>query len=196
MDNLRTMQRRMLALSIMAAAFAGSAWAHGDKDKFRTMDSNGDGMISAAEHAAGARMMFEQMDADHDGSVSAAEMDAGHARMKDRDDDMYGMKAGEKAKADKAMAGHDMSGHDMSGHDMSGHGMGHDTMMMSSADKIAKMDSNGDGMLSASEHEAGAAAMFKDMDSNGDGSVSRQEFDAGHRMMMKERQPAASRPGT
>ena len=191
MDNLRTMKRRVLALSLMAAAFAGSAWAHGDKDKFRTMDSNGDGMISAAEHAAGAQKMFEQMDADHDGSVSAAEMDAGHAKMKDRDDDMHGMKAGEKAKADKAMAGHDMSGHDMSGH-----GMGHDRMMMSSADKIAKMDGNGDGALSAAEHEAGAAAMFKDMDSNGDGSLSRQEFDAGHRMMMKDRQPAASRPGT
>ena len=190
MDNLRTMQRRVLALSLMAAAFAGSAWAHGDKDKFRTMDSNGDGMISAAEHAAGAQKMFEQMDADHDGSVTAAEMDAGHAKMKDRDDDMHGMKAGEKAKADKAMAGHDMSGHDMSWH-----GMGHDRMMMSSADKIAKMDSNGDGMLSAAEHDAGAAAMFKDMDSNGDGSLSRQEFDAGHKMMMKDRKPA-SRPGT
>jgi len=183
MDNLRTMQRRVLALSVMAVAFAGSAWAHGDKDKFRTMDSNGDGMISAAEHAAGARMMFEQMDADHNGNVSAAEMDAGHAKMKDRDDDMHGMKTGEKAKADKAMAGHDMSGH----------GMDHDRMMMSSADKIAKMDSNGDGMLSASEHEAGAAAMFKDMDSNGDGSLSRQEFDAGHRMMMKDRKPDAAK---
>ena len=183
MDNLRTMQRRVLALSIMAAAFAGGAWAHSDKDKFRTMDSNGDGMISAAEHAAGARMMFGQMDADHDGSVSAAEMDAGHAKMKERDDDMHGMKAGEKAKTDKAMAGHDMSGH----------GMDHDRMMMSSADKIAKMDSNGDGMLSASEHEAGAAAMFKDMDSNGDGSLSRQEFDAGHRMMMKDRKADAAK---
>jgi Ca2+-binding EF-hand superfamily protein len=188
MDNIRTMQRRVAALTIMAAAFAGSAWAHNEKDKFRTMDSNGDGMISAAEHAAGVQKMFEQMDADHDGNVTAAEMDAGHAKMMDRDDDMHGMKAGEKAKTDKAMAGHDMSGHGMSGH-----GMGHDGMMMSSADKIAKMDSNGDGMLSAAEHDAGAAAMFKDMDSNGDGSLSRQEFDAGHKMMMKEGKPGAAR---
>jgi len=182
----RTMQRRVLALTIMAVALAGTAWASNDKDKFRTMDSNGDGMVSAAEHAAGVQAMFGQMDANGDGSVTAAEMDAGHAKMKDRADDMHGMKAGEKAKADKAMAGHDMSGHDM----------GHDKMM-SSADKIAKMDSNGDGMLSASEHEAGAAAMFKDMDGNGDGNLSRQEFDAGHRMMMKERRPAStSQPGT
>ena len=90
-----------------------------------------------------------------------------------------------------AWAGQDLGG------PVRGHDMGHDRMMMSSAYKIAKMDSNGDGMLSASEHEAGADAMFKDMDSNGDGNLSRKEFEAGHKMMMKEPPPAAaSRPGT
>ena len=170
-----TMQRRLLALSIMGAlALASAAWAH--DDKFKTMDSNGDGKITAAEHAAGAKAMFDRMDANHDGNVTAAEMDAGHAMMKDRDDDMHGMKAGEKAKAGKAMD-----------HDM-------DDMDMSSADKIAKMDTNGDGMLSATEHEAGAAAMFKDMDSNGDGNLSRSEMKAGHRMMKKPMEEKAATP--
>lgn len=162
-----TIRRGGLALAVVGGlALAAGAWAH--DDKFKTMDSNGDGKVSAAEHAAGAKAMFEKMDANHDGSVTAAEMDAGHAMMKDRDDDMHGMKAGEKAKAGKDMD-HDMD-----------HGM-----EMSSADKIAKMDSNGDGMLSAAEHEAGAAAMFKEMDGNGDGSLSRSEMNAGHRMMKK-----------
>lgn len=165
----RSGQRRVLALAIMIAAFAGTALANKPDDKFRTMDGNGDGMVSATEHATGARAMFEKMDANGDGNVTTAEMDAGHAKMKDRDDAMHGMKAGEKAKADKAMD----------------HGM-----KMSSAEKIAEMDSNGDGMLSASEHETGAAAKFREMDANGDGNLSREEMKAGHKAMKHE--PAAA----
>jgi Ca2+-binding EF-hand superfamily protein len=61
--------------------FAAPAHAHGGVDEeFKKMDANGDGKISADEHAAGAKMMFEKMDADHDGKVTVAEMDAAHAR--------------------------------------------------------------------------------------------------------------------
>lgn len=42
----------------------------------RQLDRNGDGRVSRAEHADGARQMFDAMDADHDGKVTAAEMDA------------------------------------------------------------------------------------------------------------------------
>jgi hypothetical protein len=47
-------------------------------DKIKTIDVNGDGAISAAEHEAGSRAMFTKMDADHDGKLSAAELQAGH----------------------------------------------------------------------------------------------------------------------
>ncbi len=172
-----TMQRRTLTLSMMGALALGSvAWA--SNDKFKTMDSNGDGMITAAEHAAGAKAMFEEMDANKDGNVTAAEMDAGHGMMRDHADDMHGMKAGEKARSEMAMPGKGMSEK----------GMHHD-MAMSSAEKIATMDTNGDGMLSAAEHDAGAAAMFRKMDTDGNGSLSRKEMDAGHADMMKK-QPA------
>jgi hypothetical protein len=43
------------------------------------MDTNGDGKISRAEHAAGAKQMFAQCDANRDGIVTAAEMDAATA---------------------------------------------------------------------------------------------------------------------
>lgn len=56
----------------------------------------------------------------------------------------------------------------------------------SSADKIKKMDTNGDGQISAAEHEAGARKMFMMMDSNKDGSVTAAEMDASHKMMMKD----------
>ncbi|MEO5596582.1 MAG: hypothetical protein ABIQ97_05495 [Lysobacteraceae bacterium] len=48
------------------------------------MDSNHDGMISAAEHAAYGKMMFDKMDSNHDGMVSKDEMMAAHKMMHDK----------------------------------------------------------------------------------------------------------------
>ena len=42
------------------------------------------------------------------------------------------------------------------------------------------MDSNGDGKISADEHEAGAKMMFDKMDANKDGKVTAAEMDAAH----------------
>jgi uncharacterized low-complexity protein len=42
------------------------------------MDADHDGMVSAAEHAAGAQAMFAAADANKDGMVDAAEMKAAH----------------------------------------------------------------------------------------------------------------------
>ena len=53
---------------------------------------------------------------------------------------------------------------------------------MSSSDKIKKMDTNGDGQLSAAEHETGARAMFAAMDTNKDGNVTAAEMDANHKI--------------
>lgn len=49
-------------------------------DKIRVVDTNGDGALSATEHALGSRGMFEAMDADGDGRLTAGEMRAGHDR--------------------------------------------------------------------------------------------------------------------
>jgi len=51
-------------------------------DHLRAMDTNHDGRITAAEHAAAAQAMFARMDADHDGYLSKAEVEAGHAMMR------------------------------------------------------------------------------------------------------------------
>ena len=139
---------RVLALSILGAlALSAAAWGHND-DKMK-MDSNGDGMISAAEHAAGAQAMFARMDTDHDGNVSAAEMDAGH-RM-----------AGDESMHGKAMSSADR----IAKMDSNGDGM------LSAAEHAAgaqamfrKMDGNGDGNVSGDEMQAGHAAMKADMD--------------------------------
>jgi Ca2+-binding EF-hand superfamily protein len=131
-------------LVVPASALAGD-----DKPapQFKMMDTNGDGKISADEHAAGAKKMFEMMDADKDGKVTADEMTAAHAKI-------TGKKSGPTE--------------------------------MSAADKIKVMDTNGDGVLSADEHAAGAKMMFDSMDADKDGFLTPAEMAAGHSKMMKK----------
>ena len=50
-------------------------------EKIKTIDTDGDGILTAAEHEAGSRTMFDAMDSDKDGSLSEAESAAGHARL-------------------------------------------------------------------------------------------------------------------
>ena len=50
-------------------------------EKIAVIDTDHDGIVTAEEHATGARAMFERMDSNHDGKVTAAEMDAAHEAM-------------------------------------------------------------------------------------------------------------------
>ena len=52
-------------------------------DMIKMHDTNKDGQLSAAEHAAGCQMMFDKMDTNHDGSLSLAECKDGAKMMKD-----------------------------------------------------------------------------------------------------------------
>ncbi len=124
---------------LLPQAQAGDAMA-------KKMDTDGDGKVSAAEHAAATKAMFARMDADKDGSVTAAEMDASHAAMK---------KDGQATDSP-----------------------------MSSVDKIKTIDTDGDGRISAAEHEAGSKLMFAKMDSDMDGAVTAAEMEAGHKAAM------------
>ena len=51
------------------------------EEMIKMCDQNGDGQVSAAEHAANADAMFTKMDTDGDGFLSASEFSAGHASM-------------------------------------------------------------------------------------------------------------------
>jgi len=50
-------------------------------DKIKVIDSDGDGALTADEHAKGSAAMFAKMDANKDGFLSKEEMAAGHAAM-------------------------------------------------------------------------------------------------------------------
>ena len=77
------MNKKLLTLAMLGGvAFASTAFAGDDRhDKFKSMDTNNDGQVSSAEHAAGVSKMFTSMDADRDGFVTTTEMDAYHMGM-------------------------------------------------------------------------------------------------------------------
>ena len=60
---------------------------------------------------------------------------------------------------------------------------------MSSAEKIKTIDTDGDGAITAAEHEQGSRSMFTKMDANGDGNLSAEEMQAGHHQKPMTEQP-------
>ena len=50
-------------------------------DKIKAVDSDGDGVLTAEEHAKASTSIFAKMDTDKDGFLSKQEMAAGHAAM-------------------------------------------------------------------------------------------------------------------
>ncbi|MFN3432728.1 MAG: hypothetical protein ACK46X_22625, partial [Candidatus Sericytochromatia bacterium] len=106
------------------------------------VDTNGDGLISKAEHRAMVEARFARMDADRDGSVEAGEGRTGWGKR--------GEGRGGKA---KAMRG--------------GRGGG---MMMADTDK--------DGAISKAEFDAMSAQRFARLDTNKDGKIDATEMQA------------------
>jgi Ca2+-binding EF-hand superfamily protein len=75
--------RTLIAVALLAAAstaFAAATDGSAPPHPGRTLDQNGDGMISRDEAAAHPRLAqsFDQLDANHDGVLSREELRAGH----------------------------------------------------------------------------------------------------------------------
>ncbi|HWA28399.1 MAG TPA: hypothetical protein VG734_22305 [Lacunisphaera sp.] len=136
-----------LALACGLALLAlPAAKANEGADKFKMMDSDGDGRITRAEHAAGAHTMFGKMDANNDGIVTAEEMDASHHEQKSSK-----LKFWEKKDKDMKSSAEKISVIDTN-HDgqltRAEHEAGSEAM-------FTRMDTNNDGVLSKDECEAG-----------------------------------------
>lgn len=108
---------------------------------------------------------FARMDADADQVVTPAEHEAGARAMfetMDADDD------GTVTAAEMDAAGDELDA----------------DARMTAEEKIAIVDGNDDGVLSAEEHAAGADAMFVRMDTDHDGRLSATELQVGHETML------------
>ena len=171
---MQSLASKLIPVAI-ASILCGVAVAGGGKDdKMSMMDKDGDGKVTAIEHADGAKAMFTKIDGDKDGQVTAAEMDAAHA--KGGHDKDHAAARTDASPTEEKMA--DKKAYDQAG---SGKAM---PKKMSSAQKIAAMDTNNDGKLSAAEHAAGAKQMFGKMDADRDGSLTAQEMREGHKAEM------------
>lgn len=169
---MKSLASKLIPVTI-ASILCGVAVAGGGKDdKVSMMDKDGDGKVTAAEYATGTKTMFTKMDGDKDGQVTAAEMDAAHA-MKSKDHATARTEGGPTEEKMQDKKAYDQTG--------TGKSM---PKMMSSAQKIAVMDTNNDGKLSAAEHSAGSKQMFSKMDSNSDGALTAQEVREGHKAEM------------
>lgn len=120
------------------------------------------------EHTS-ASSELKMMDTDKDGRLSAAEHAMGAQKMFQKmDADRDG-----RVTADEMDARHkDMPSSHSS------------KPMKSSAEKIKMIDADGDGAISAEEHEKGSQKMFGKMDKDQDGKLSQAEIQAGHDRMM------------
>jgi hypothetical protein len=78
-DEMSAAQPAVTGRSAQAAAMSSA-------DKIRVIDTNGDGVLSAAEHADGSKAMFAKMDRNKDQRLSRAEYTAGHKQLMARRD--------------------------------------------------------------------------------------------------------------
>jgi Ca2+-binding EF-hand superfamily protein len=123
---------------------ARGARAHEDMEaKFKAMDTDGDGKISADEHAAHAREMFKKMDTNGDGKVTTAEMDSAHEKMMG------------KGKPEKMSSSEKIKMMDTNGDGV----LTEQEFEAGAKTMFDKMDTNGDGYLSKDEVKAGMQKM-------------------------------------
>jgi Ca2+-binding EF-hand superfamily protein len=125
----------------------------------------------AAGTGSGADNHFQMMDTNGDGKLAPEEHTGGARKMFQT---MDANKDGKVTATEMDLAHDQMAGK----RGAKSH--------MSAADKIKKLDSDGDGILTAEEHDAGAKTMFERMDTDRDGMVSKAELAAGHTKMMNK----------
>jgi len=70
------------AVVAMAMPLTGMAGEKKSNHYMKMVDTNGDGQVSAQEHAAAAAKRFAKMDANGDGMVTKEEMKAMHKKYK------------------------------------------------------------------------------------------------------------------
>lgn len=134
------------SLGLVLATCSAMATADSVDKEFSTMDTNKDGKVSAAEHAAGTKSFFALMDSNSDNKVTPGEMAAAHKAI-----------TGEAASKTELSAEEKIRKVDANGDGT----LTADEHAKASEAMFAQMDADQDGFLSKAEMAAGHAAMMK-----------------------------------
>lgn len=153
-----------VALSAVGFLFASAAFA---------AQTSQDAPHKAHAVPASAKAELEMMDSDKDGKVSMSEHTTGAKAMFNSLDANKDSKV-TAAEMDAAQRSTTRPGEK-------------EAAGMSSAEKIQVIDTDGDGMLTAEEHEAGAKKVFTAMDVNKDNLLTIAELEAGRKTMLSSK---------
>jgi Ca2+-binding EF-hand superfamily protein len=138
---------KTLALGSIVALLTAQAMAQSNSDRlFSQMDTDKDGKISAAEHAAAAKARFEKMDKSKSGKIVIADE----------------FKQPNKPSRGQATAEADIAVAMLKAMDKNGDGIiTAEEHAKAAEERFEKMDTNKDGFLTKEEWTAGRAAMMK-----------------------------------
>jgi Ca2+-binding EF-hand superfamily protein len=128
-------------------------------------------VVPRVAFANDAETKFESMDTNNDGKISQDEFTAASSRMFDK---MDTNKDGKVTAAEMTAAHQQITGKKA------------EKGELNATDKIKKFDTNGDGVLSADEHEAASRTMFEKMDTDHDGHLTKAELKAGHEKYLQK----------
>ncbi len=144
-------------------------------NSFARMDTNGDGLLNAADGEARQRARFDRIDADGNGSISFEEF----AALRENRAERRGQRA--ERRGDRAERGERRGGERMA---MRGRRGGQDGPNLAALMR-QNADTDGDGSISQAEYTAAALTRFQRQDADGDGTVTAEERRA-HREAMRE----------
>lgn len=176
--------RKILLVAVGAAALAASACGfaqaqngsanEGARHGVFQSDSNSDGVLTRAEFNAGREAQFARLDADHNGQLTREEMRA------DRGEHRRGQRGGHRGGPGAGMSGADANNDG---------NITRDEFLARPAAMFARLDTNSDGVISASERpqrpeRAGDDGPRRERgdrpnpDTDGNGTFSSAEFTA------------------